>query len=114
MTENRAKRLHDAYQAMRKVFLTALPLPIELPDLELDSWRPHTLRADVVGARDILRDMPADPHRVELVDQLALDWLAAMVLTRMSHFEVWCGEAADDALTRFAATMEVLRFDDEL
>jgi hypothetical protein len=112
MTENRAKRLHDAYQALRKVFLTALPLRIELPELELENWRPHASRVDVVGARDILRDMPADPHRVELVEQLALDWLAAVVLARMGQFEVWCGEAADDALTRFWATWEVLRYED--
>lgn len=113
MTENRAKRLHDAYQALRKVFLTALPLRIELPDLELETWRPHAIRADVVGARDILRDMPADPHLVYLVEQLTLDWLTAVVLTRMSHFEVWCGEAADDALTRFGATLAVLHYEGE-
>ncbi|WP_280245810.1 hypothetical protein [Nocardia abscessus] len=113
MTESRAKRLHDAYQAMRKVFATALPLRIELPELELETWRPHAARADVIGARTIIRDLPADPHRVYLIEQLALDWLTAVVLARMGHVEVWCGDAADDALTRFWATLEVLRYEDE-
>ncbi|WP_416565107.1 hypothetical protein [Nocardia testacea] len=112
MTGNRSKRLHDAYTALRKALLTEMLLPIEIPDAGLENWRPHTLRADVILARDVLRDMPGDPHRSYLVDQLALDWLTAMVLTRMSYIEVWCGEAADDALTRFQATMQVLRFED--
>ncbi|WP_039828097.1 hypothetical protein [Nocardia testacea] len=111
MTENRSKCLHDAYTALRKALLTEMLLPVEIPDLELENWRPHAVRKNVVLARDVLKDMPGDPHHIHLVDQLALDWLTAVVLTRMSHVEVWCGEAADDALTRFQATLEVLRFD---
>lgn len=113
MTENRDRRLLDAYQALRKVLMTVFILPIELPELRGGYFRPGESQRKVVHARSILRDMPANSHRRDLVDQLILDWLNAMVMTRMSKVEPWCGDAADEALTRFQATLEVLRYEDE-
>ncbi|MGW5377455.1 hypothetical protein ACWESM_18615 [Nocardia sp. NPDC003999] len=115
MTENRADRLVTAYQALRKVMLTALTLPVELPEMAGDGFRANDTRRAVVHARNILRDMPADWHRRELVDQLILEWLEALVMTRLhaGHGEAWYGDIADDALTRFWATHEVIRFDQQ-
>lgn len=121
MTENRAHRLLDAYQALRKVLLTVLPLAIELPKLKGegfhagDGFRAGDTRRAAVHARIALRDMPVDPHLRDLVDQLILEWLEALVMTRLhaGHGEAWYGDIADDALTRFRATLEVITFETE-
>ena len=113
MTENRAKRLLDAYQALRKVLLT-LTLSIELPELRGGGFRAGDSQRAAVHARYILRDMPADPYHRDLVDQLILEWLEALVMTKLHsrHGEAWYGDIADDALTRFQATLEVIRAED--
>ncbi|NEW42739.1 hypothetical protein GV794_02030 [Nocardia cyriacigeorgica] len=115
MTENRAQRLLDAYQALRKVLLTAFTLSIELPELRGGGFRAGDSQRAAIHARTILRDIPADPHRRDLVDQLILEWLEALVMTKLHsrHGEAWYGDIADDALTRFQATLEVIRFEDQ-
>ncbi|MFD3748346.1 hypothetical protein [Nocardia sp. NPDC058633] len=115
-SENRARRLLDAYQALRKVLLTVLALPIELPELGGGQFRAGDSKRAVEHARSILRDMPADWHRRELVDQLALEWLEAVIMTKLAETRDGStyGDIADSALTRFAATLEVIRYDEEL
>lgn len=113
MTENRAKRLFEAYRELRKMLLIMLPLSIEIPDLRGGYFKPGKSLDHVVHAREVLQDLPADPDRKHKVDQLMLDWLCALIMTRMSSVAPWYGDIADDALTRFWATVEVLRFEED-
>lgn len=115
MTENRAKRILDAYKALRKVLLTAFIIPIELPELQGGNFRAGDSRRAAVHARTILRDMPAEWHRRDMVDSLILEWLEAVVMARLhaGHGEQWYGDIADHALSRFQATLEVLRYEEE-
>ncbi|MFJ4653893.1 hypothetical protein ACIP5Y_21730 [Nocardia sp. NPDC088792] len=106
---DRERRLLSTYMVLRKMLLEKIPAGIEIPDPGTKLEKIDT-ESSVKYARRIIRDMPADPWILGLVEQLTLDWLDALYMCRTARRikDPIFGDLADAAFTRFAATVNAI------